>query len=763
MTMFEMLDSLPLLDSIPLGIEGACIGLLPGVARKKQRGGKPLLVQEQAGFYLGITPDIRATGRHAAQIAKEKYRDWLVGEGGRGDTAFKRQYFTIGVGGGNTVKNEYKALLRYYFDDINWLDHVRFFFLEETCNEENWEGTRDTLVATLIVPLAKRLIATRGARELAQRLKLKRSASRADIIGRVVEVMTLPIDASEVEAAMSKGDRELALQAAGLEARSYQQNLRRLLGPSMSLHLIISGIGRNGGIGAFPPYTPELKTKKPRVMVVENPSGAISIALNRGVLTAAECISLIVSGNLKLRALGRFEMEDSASFEQTVMETPIRMMRETYEIAEKVYIFADNRALLFDEDVFRYEENGKTIEIKSEVREGDEEGGVHILLVHGFMGLYSYINLLIRLPSAWRVSALRRGKHAKTLPDDEIFPHYANTLRKMILRNWRSKRPTPICCHSFAGSISDHLLLSVLDDYRDELPDFDQLKVEDQQLIEALRVGGVIHIATWAPSDLRHITPNMSRRKARGKRSGKKQRVPAPKEVYRLTSGGRLELDEEQRKGLVSTPAMLSRLINVPGFESTVNAVNVGIRYLASRLDLQKLMKQQEAPYGQRLLSDRVLKKVSFYGVLKEVNAALHQPEECQNRHLKALEAIVKYDIPCLAIIHREDLMVSANRHIQEHNYLIARRMAKEGAEREEDLEVPVDLLLLDRNENEPSNELIDPHFLILSVTRGGGSNARKVTAAITGFVNENTARAMAGGSIEPLASVETWRRGSKR
>ena len=763
MTMFEILQSLPWLDSVPPGIEGACIGLLPGVARKKRGGGKPLLVQEQAGFHLGITPDIRATGRHAAQIAKEKYRDWLAGEGGRGDTAFKRQCFTIGVGGGNTVKNEYKALLRYYFDDFNWLEHIRFFFLEETCNEQNWEGTRDALVATLIVPLAKRLIATRGARELAQKLKLKRSASRADIIDRIVEVMTFPIDASEVEDAIDSGDRELALQAAGREAQSYQRNLRKLLGPSMSLHLIISGIGRNGGIGAFPPYTPELKTKRPAVMVVENPSGAISIALNRGVLTAAECISLIVSGNLKLRALGRFEMEDTASFEQTVMETPIRMLRETYEIAEKVYIFADNRALLFEEGVFRYEADGKTIEIKSEVREGDEERGVHILLVHGFMGLYSYINLLIRLPSAWRVSALRRGKHAKTLPDEEIFPHYATTLRKMILRNWRTRRPTPICCHSFAGSISDHLLLSVLEDYHDELPDFEQLEEEDQQLIEALRVGGVIHIATWAPSDLRHITPSKDKLKARGRGRGKEQRSPAAKEIYRLTSEGRLELNEEQRKGLVSTPALLTRLINLPGFEGTVNALNAGIRFLASRLDLQKLMKQQETPYGQRLLSDRVLKKVSFYGVLKEVNAALHQPEEYQNRHLKALEAIVKYDIPCLVIIHREDLMVSAHRHSREHEYLVARRMAKEGVKREQDLAVPVDLLLLERNENEPSDELIDPHFLILSVTRGGGSNARKVTAAITDFVNENTARAMADGAIEPLASVEKWRRGSTR
>ncbi len=751
--MLEILDSVPLLDSAP-----ACSAFLPALARRKRRDDKPLLVQEQTGFHLGISPDIRAAGRHAAQVAMEKYQAWLTVGRSQDDIAFKRRHFAIGVGGGNTVKNEYKALLKFHFHDFAWLDHVRFFFLEETCKEKDWQGTRESLLDTFIVPLAKKLIASEGAGELAQKLKLARGASRAAIIRRIAEVMTYPIDASEVDALLRQGKRKQALEVARKVARDYQGTLRRLLGPSLSLHLVISGFGRNGGIGAFPPYTPELATRKPGVMVVEHPSGAVSVALNRGVLTAATCVSLIVSGSLKLRALGRFEMEDSASFEQTVMETPIRMLRETRPIAEKVYIFADNRALMFEEGVFRYEERGQPVEIRSEVREGDEPGGIHILLVHGFMGLYSYINLLIRLPSAWRVSALRRGKYAKTLPDADVFPHYANTLRKMILQNWRSRRPTPVCCHSFAGSIADHLLLSVLDDYDQELPDIDQLKAQDRRLIEALQTAGIIHIATWAPSDFRHITPSIEKFRSRRRRTKEQHVSASPQEIYRLADDGRLELNEEHRRNLVSVPVPLSRLIRMRGFEGVVNALNVGVRQLATRLDLQKLMKQEEAPYGQRLLSDRVLKKVSFYGVLKEVNAALHDPLEFQRRHLKALDAIVKYDIPCLVIVHRDDLMVSAPRHTQEHEYLLARRLEKENVTRERDLAVPASLLLLDRDENEPSDDLIDPHFLILSVTRGGGSNARKVTGAITEFVNDNVARAVDGGRIQPLASIDRWR-----
>jgi 6-phosphogluconolactonase/glucosamine-6-phosphate isomerase/deaminase len=756
MIVFDMLEYLPLLNSIPPGLEhwnAAGVGILPGLARRRGDDG-PALVQEQPGFYLGIAPDMRAAARDAARFAADRYAAWLDARGNPGETEFRKRHFTIAVGGGNTVKNEYKALLKYHVRDFDWIDHVRFFLLEETCNTSNWESARDGLVSTFIEPLARRLIVTRGARELTEQLELGRGASYEEITRRIVERMVFPIDMRTVEKAAKRGDRDLAVKHAKQEAQRYQRLLRQLLGPSMAFDMIISGVGKDGGIGAFSPYTPELKTKKPGVLAIEKADGAISVTLNRGFMTAADGISLIISGSLKLRALGRFEMEDSAAFEQTVMETPIRMLRETPEIAQKVYIFADDRALLFEEGSFSYQQNGKTIEIKSEVRDGDEEHGVHILLVHGFMGLYSYINLLIRLPSAWRVSALRRGTHAKTLPDAEVFPHYADTLRKMILQNWRSKRPTPICCHSFAGSISDHLLLSVLDDYGGELPDYRRLKAEDRRLVDAMRAAGIIHIATWAPSDICHIKPNIASLRAR-RRGKTPPESDMPEQVYEFDSQGRPRLNREHAEGLMSTPAALEKMMKLPGIEGAINALNLAVRHLVSRVDLQKLMKQQESPYGHRLLGGRVLKKVSFYGVLKEINAALHDPHEYQNRHLRALDAVVKYDIPCLVIVHRDDMMVSATRHQQEHEYLLAQRLKKERVKRERDLQVPVSLLLLEPDEPEPSDEFVDPHFLILSTTKGGGSNARKVTAAITAFVNDNVARAMRAGKVKPLASVD--------
>lgn len=740
LTIREILESLPALSAIPANIDNwfNSLGRLPGVDRLKREPGSSL-VQEQSGFHLGISPQIKATARQAAQVAAQQYQAWLTGAGNRNDTEFRRNHFTVAVGGGNTVKNEYKALLQHHFQDINWLDHVRFFFIEETCGKWGWEGAREGLVTNFLEPLARKLIANQGTRKLIKRFDLELQAPHEEIIARVVDLMSYPIQVGEIESALRADQREPALACARREARRYQAMLRELLGPDMSCHLLLSGIGKGGDIGAFAPKTPELKRKKPGVLVLEQPDGAISVAMNRGALTASDCVSLIISGSLKLRALGRFEMDDSVRFEQTVMETPIRMLCETREIAEKVYIFADDRALHFDEEVFHYQEGGETLEIKSEVREGDEEQGVHALLVHGFMGLYSYINLLIRLPASWKISALRRGKYAKTLPDAEIFPHYARGVRKMILSNWRAGRPTPVCCHSMAGVISDHLLLSVMDDYQGDLPEFDQLKGDDRKLIEALRVGGLIHIATWAPSDIVHLVQNTlmridyQRGKARLDFSG-------PKEIYDRTSEGALILNAEHREKLITAPAALEKIMNLPPTEPIVNGLNAALRYLLDNVDVQKLMSQGEMPYGLRLLSNRVLKRVSFYGVLKEIIAALHCPEEYQRRHVLALEAIVKYEIPVLTIVHRDDYMVSANRHRKEHEYLLAKRLEKEGVRRQQDLKVPAQLVFLRGEDEKPSDHLINAHFLIMSFSNDGEGNARKVTAAMTRFVDANLA-----------------------
>lgn len=719
----------------------------------------PQLAQEKPGFYLDIAADVNDAGRHAAYMVKSNYDAWMDSDWGEVDSQFKYDYFTIAVGGGNTVKSEYRALLDKYAIDIDWIQYVRFFFLEESSNDSNWESSCFSLLTDFLRPLAGKLISHYGASEIAGYLGIPNRSSEDDIVAAMLDTMVYAIDMTAVDAALRKNDRVAAEKLARAEARRYQKSIAALLGEHMAFHMIISGIAKDGGIGAFSPYTPELKQKDPAVVVLDKANGALVVALNRGVLTAAECISLIISGSLKLKALGRFEMEESAQFEQTVMETPLRMLRESREVAEKVFIFADDRSLHFDEGLFQYQDKGKTIQVKSEVREGQEEGGVHIFLIHGFMGLYSYINMLIRLPSAWKVSAMHRGKHAKQLPDEEIFPHYAHTLRKAILQNWRYQRPTPVGYHSIAGVISDHLLLSILKDYHHELPEFDQLKAEDQQLIEALRAGGLMHMASWAPTDVCHIAETIGNLKAHMGDRSEALDYGGPESVYNLNFNGELELNSHHCDAIDQRPAFMEKMMQFPVTELIVNAMTSGIRYLLNKKGVQKVLASRETPYALRIIGSRMLKKVSFYGLLKEVNASLHDPYEYQRRHFLAMDAIIKYDIPYLAIIHKDDFMVSANRHRQEHQYLLRARMAKEGVTREQDLHIPAQFVLLEREEEELPIDPLNPHLMLMSTSHEGDLIAREVTTAITHFVNGNIARAVAAGKIKPLPSVAKWSR----
>ena len=746
-----------LLSSAGAGIVqwGAAIWAAPGIRRLAPEP-QPEMVQEEAGFHLSITPEIKVAARHAARCLVDQYAHWL--ERGAGPTPFTRRHFTVAVGGGNTVKNLYHALLAYHFRDLDWVGHVRFFVIEETWGGSRRESPRESLLAELIGPLSRKLIIARGANAMRDSLGLAADTSYEDIADRLGEVMLLPINPGAMTARLAQGDHAAALEEARTAARRYQRLLREALGPAMAFHMIVSGVGKDGGIGAFEPYSPLLKNEAPGVRALVRTEGAVSVVVNRGVLTGAHCVALLIAGSHKLRALGRFEMDDSADFEQTVRETPVRMLRKTRDIAEKVYIFADDRALMFEEEVFRFRAGRQTIEVKSEVRAGDEIGGIHILLVHGFMGLYSYINLLIRLPRAWQVSALRRSRHAKSLPPGEVFPHHARVVRKMVLSNWREGRPTPICCHSMAGLISDHLLLSVLSNYDGELPAFDQLRPEDRQLVEALRVGGIINIATWAPSDTDHFLRNLKD----WRKGASDAEAPGPGAVYQANTDGALRLSDEQQARLHSMPRIVGKLIDMSGTELLVNSLNKAVRHIVGRVNLQKAMKPHAVPYGMRLLSNRVLQKVSFYGVLKEADAAMHDPREYHERHLKALEAIVRYDIPYLCIVHRHDFMVSALRHTQEHEYLLAARLKKEGVHSERALNVPVRLVRLG-DDAAPTKELIDPHFLILSTTREGVDHAREVTAAMTSFVQENVARAIAEQRVRPLASVPPLRLGRRQ
>jgi 6-phosphogluconolactonase/glucosamine-6-phosphate isomerase/deaminase len=724
--------------------------------RKVKNPESSVLIQEEVGFHMGISANLVDTAHHAANIVSKNYTRWLRHSHDEASGEYKQKYFTIAVGGGNTVKAEYRALLKHHCHSIDWIKHVRFFFLEESSGEKKRESSRDTLIVEFLSPLASRLIKENRPRTVAAELGLDWPANKDEIIECMIETMVHAINLVEVRKALLGKNRTLAKKLARRESDRYQRDIKNRLGSAMAFHMIISGIGKDGCIGALSPYTADLKNKQPGTLVLEQDNGALRVALNRGVFINADCISLIISGNLKLKALGRFEMEETTDFEQTVLETPLRMLRETRDIAQKVYIFADEQALHVDETVFRYTENGVVMENKAETREGEEEDGIHILLMHGFMGLFSFTSLLLRLPSAWTVSALHRGSYAKKLSDDEIFPHYALALRKAILKNWRSARPAPIASHSIAGVITDHLLLSIIGDYDGPIPPYSRLKSEDKQLVDALRVGGIINLAAWAPTDGPNTGENIKnvvshfRHKTRLDYSGFEQ-------VYTLNFEGELEPNEFTAPLDSDNLERLSKFLKMPGAQSIILTLNTITRALLKNKKVQQKMLNTSSPYVLRIIGGRLLKKISFYGMLKEVNASLHDPREYQLRHLKALEIILSYDIPVLTIIHKDDFLVSANRHREEQQYLLQRRLEKEGVQQEQDLRVPARYVLLQRDQEELPLDILNPHLLVMSTSSEGNKIVRQITSAITEFVNENAALAIEEGKIKPLASVKKW------
>ena len=721
-----------------------------------------VLVQEEAGIHVGISADLPEAAQHAASIMQEQYQSWLKRERFAAWGLYKRYHFAVAVGGGNTLKAQYRAMVDSLHADIDWIKHVRFFFLEESSGESSWESPENSLIMNFIVPLAQKLIKNKGLRAVAADLKLNLPVDEDDIIDQMVATMVHPINLAEVKKALDSDNHALALKLARSEGDRYQREIQNKLGATMEFHYIISGIGKNGAIGAFAPYTPELKIKEPGAVVLKQGKSALRVALNRGVLINAACVSLIVSGSLKLRALGRFEMEETVDFEQTVMETPLRMLRETYEIAEKVYLFADEQALHFDETLFEYSENGVSMQNKAETREGEESNGPHILLLHGFMGLFSFTGFLVRLPSAWTVSALHRGSHAKTLGEDEIFPHYARVLRKAILKLWGEGRPAPIAGHSIAGVISDHLLLSIIGDYNGPITPYAKLNRENKRLVDALRASGVIHLATWAPSDGLHTGENIKNVIAHYRQNTALDYSGFENTYVSNARRGELELSEDAAVSDSDSLARLGKFLNTRGAKPMVNSLNGVMRYLLNKKSVQQRMLNTDSPYVLRLVGNRLLKTASFYGLFKEVNASLHDPIEYQRRHLKALDIILAFDIPFLSIVHQDDFLVSARRHKQEHNYLLAHRKKKEGVSREQDLQVPARYIMLQREQDVLPIDPLNPHLMIMATSNEGNNIARQITAAMTAFVNENAARAIKKGQIKPLASVRKWERGNR-
>ena len=681
----------------------------------KQKSSPSTLVQEESGIHVGISPDLPAAARHAASILKQHYDQWQ--ERGRFNTwgTYKRDHFTIAVGGGNTIKSQYLVWLNNFHTDIDWLSHVRFFFLEESSGEPGWESAEQSLVMNFLVPLAKKLCKMRGLPAMARKLELADTADQDDVIDAVVARLCNPINLAPTKQALDAGKRRRALQLARAECRRYEQDIIYKLGGSMAFHSVISGIGKDGTIGAFAPYTPELTEREPAVVLLKQPNQALRVALNRGVLTNAGFVSLIVSGSRKLKALGRFEMEEATEFEQTVMETPLRLLRETPEIADKVYIFADEQSLHFDETVFEYSENGLLVQNKAETRAGDEENGIHILLMHGFMGLFSFANLLIRLPSAWTVSALHRGSRAKFLESDQIFPHYARALRKAMLKLWRQGSPVPVAGHSIAGVIIDHLLLSLLPDYDAEIPPYQKLRRDDRELVDALRASGIIYLATWSPCDGPNTGENIKSLVSHLRRDTPLDYKGLEQVYERGENGELLPAHGDALAESSSNLAGLDRFLNRKIARPLINSLNLGMRSLLNNRTVQQRFLNADIPYVLRLVGSRLLKTVSLYGLSKEINAGLHDPEEYQRRHLRALEIILAYDIPLLSIIHLDDFLVSARRHREEHDYLLAARLAKEGVKREQDLMTPARYVAIQRSSEELPIDPLNPHLLVMS------------------------------------------------
>lgn len=729
---------------------------------QKEHAPSSVLVQEDAGFHLGISPDLEQAGQHAARVFKEHYDSWVNGGWEGADSAYKHSYFTVAVGGGNTVKAVFKALLESHSDDIEWLKYVRFFFLEASSGESKWESARKSLEDNLIAPLFTRYLRKQSRYSLTDHFDLPENASDKELFKAFSKTMVHGFHLGEIKKALRNGDASGARKLARKKAQHYLNSLREKLGENYAFHQIISGIGKDGGFGAFTPYTPALQNTDPDISLLTQPSGAIRLALNRGILVNADQVHLIIAGSLKLRALGRFEMEDSGNFEQSVLETPIRMLRQSRKLAEKVYIFADDRALHFDEETYSYRASGEAFVTKAETRQGMEEDGIHVLLLHGFMGLYTFVNFLVRLPSAWTVSALRRGNVAKKMPKADIFPQYAANLRHAVLKNWKHGSPSPVGFHSISGVISDHLLLGVVGN-EGAIPPYEKLKKSDQQLIDALRCGGLVHMATWAPSDVMHIEAT-SRSLAGHRKNDTALNFSGPETIYGLDENQHLRLLDFNEDRIRKSIKVLSVILKVPGSESVVNFLNLTVRLVMDRIDVQKRASTDQIPYALRLMGTRMIRKVSFYGLFKEVVAALHDPAVYQKRHMRALQAILEYDIPFISIIHEDDFMVSANRHQEEHDYLLARRMEKENVSSEEALSIPVRFVLATRDnpDGPPSDDTLNPHLMLMSTTRDGEKLSRLVTAAVTRFVNENVARATKSKQTKSLPSVRKWVKNNK-
>jgi hypothetical protein len=201
---------------------------------------EPALVQEEAGIHVGISADLPEAARHAAEIFHQKYQYWLSKGRFSAWGRYKRQHFTVAVGGGNTLKAQYQALVQEHHADIEWFKHVRIFLLEESSGEKSWESAENSLVINLIMPLAEKLLGTRGIRRIADDLGLQAPVDMDDIIDHMISAMVNPINLAESKKALDNNNRALATRLARREAERYQRDIQnRLTAPWVLLRPIL--------------------------------------------------------------------------------------------------------------------------------------------------------------------------------------------------------------------------------------------------------------------------------------------------------------------------------------------------------------------------------------------------------------------------------------------------------------------------------------------------------------------------------------------
>jgi hypothetical protein len=283
--------------------------------------------------------------------------------------------------------------------------------------------------------------------------------------------------------------------------------------------------------------------------------------------------------------------------------------------------------------------------------------------------------------------------------------------------------------------------------------------------VDALRASGIIHLATWAPADGLHAGENIKNVVSHYRKNTDLDYSGFDR-VYQQIDG-LLQTTEDASVSKEDGLGGLDRFLDFRLAEPLVNSLNRVMRALLNNKTVQQGMLNTNSPYVLRLVGNRLLKTASFYGLAKEINAAMHDPIEYQRRHLKALDIIAEYDIPFLCIVHEDDFLVSARRHKEEHDYLLAYRKKKEGVSKETELQIPARYIKLKRAQKELPVDPLNPHLMILATSNEANHMARQITSAITRFVNENIDRASRNGQLKSLPSVRKWvrqnRNGRKR